>query len=95
MGRQWRRLAVGGDLARRPQVPRTQRLADADIDRELLASGDSDAGNGAEELVHADLAGARVVERVMVVKNANPATGDIDLIYLPASSKYYEIDESA
>lgn len=33
--------------------------------------------------------------RVMVVKNANPATGDIDLIYLPPSSKYYEIDESA
>lgn len=59
MGRQWRRLAVGGNLARRPQVHRTQRLADADFDHELLASGDSDAGNGAEELVHADLAGAR------------------------------------
>ena len=35
------------------------------------------------------------VTRVIVAKNRSGPIGDVDLMFLPASTKFYEIDEHA
>ena len=75
-------------MARHQARVALQRIAVAD-------EGDADPISGRMQEAGRDDRPPEGITRIIVAKNRSGPIGDVDLVFLPASTKFYELNEHA